>query len=442
MKRTMTDDLLRWKDSASRKPLLIYGARQVGKTWLLEDFGRREYDRCVRVDFLKEASLREVFRRNLDPVRIVREIGLRKNMRIEPAGTLLILDEIQEAPGALTSLKYFCEDMPDLHVAAAGSYMGIAQHEGESFPVGKVDSLTLRPMSFLEFLRACGQDALADAIVECDLAAIQDTAKDLAEEQLRSYLFVGGMPAAVSAFADDGDFERARDIQLQIVSDYDGDFSKHAPARLLERMRLVWGSLPSQLARENKRFVYGAVRKGARAKDLEESIQWLRDYGVVQKVPRASALRVPLSGYEDLSAFKLYCLDVGLLGALAELPVSAVVEGSRMFTEFKGSLTEQYALQELLALGMAPYYWSAENATSEVDFAVGLSGSVVPVEVKAAENLRARSLKVACEKFGIPKGVRTSLSGLRDDGWLINTPLWAFSQLPELLGAQSDPHGR
>ena len=431
MERELMNGLLEWKTSPNRKPLLLYGARQVGKTWLLEDFGRREYESFVRVDFQKEASLRAAFQRDLDVERIVREIALRKNAAIDPANTLLILDEIQEAPGALTSLKYFREDMPELHVAAAGSYMGIAQHEGESFPVGKVDSLTLRPMGFVEFLKACGHGALAAAIRERDFAAIEHSARDLVEEQLRNYLFVGGMPEAVLAFTQNGSFDAARDVQLQIASDYDGDFSKHAPARLLERMRLVWRSLPSQLSRENKRFVYGAVRKGARAKDLEESIQWLRDYGVVQKVPRVTALRAPLAGYEDLSAFKLFCVDVGLLGALADLPAHAVIEGSRLFTEFKGSLTEQYVMQELLLLGAAPYYWSAENATSEVDFAVGISGRVVPIEVKSAENLRARSLRVACEKFAIPKGVRTSLSGYRDDGWLVNIPLWAFSRLCE-----------
>ena len=431
MERMLMSELVGWKASASRKPLLLYGARQVGKTWLLEDFGRREYEKFVRVDLLKEASLRIAFQGDLDVRRIVREIALRKNAAIDPENTLLILDEIQEAPRALVSLKYFQEDMPELHVAAAGSYMGIARHEGGSFPVGKVDSLTLRPMGFLEFLDACGQTALASAIRARDFAIIERMARDLVEEQLRNYLFVGGMPEVVSAFSQGGSFEKARDIQLQIASDYDGDFSKHAPARLLERMRLVWRSLPSQLARENKRFMYGAVRKGARAKDLEESIQWLRDYGVVQKVPRATALRVPLASYEDLSAFKLFCVDVGLLGALADLPVHAIAEGSRLFTEFKGSLTEQYVMQELLLMDAVPYYWSAENATSEVDFAIGLGGSVVPIEVKSAENLRARSLRVACETFAVPKGVRTSLSGYRNDGWLTNIPLWAFSQLCE-----------
>ncbi len=431
MERELMSDLIAWKASTNRKPLLLYGARQVGKTWLLEEFGRREYERFVRVDLLKEAPLRAVFQRDLDVDRIVREIALRKNAAIDPSNTLLILDEIQEAPGALTSLKYFQEDMPELNVVAAGSYMGIAHHEGESFPVGKVDSLTLRPMGFLEFLDACGQGALAGAIRARDFGVIEDAVRDLAEEQLRNYLFVGGMPEAVSVFSRSGSFERARDVQLQITLDYDGDFSKHAPARLLERMRLVWRSLPSQLARESRRFVYGAVRKGARAKDLEESIQWLRDYGVVQKVPRVTALRVPLASYEDLSAFKLFCVDVGLLGALADLPAHAVLEGSRLFTEFKGCLTEQYVMQELLLMGVLPHYWSAENATSEVDFAVGIGGRVAPIEVKSAENLRARSLRVACEKFDVPKGVRTSLSGYRDDGWFVNIPLWAFSQLCE-----------
>lgn len=431
MERKLMEDIIAWKASANRKPLLLYGARQVGKTWLLEEFGRREYERCVRIDLLKEVSLRSVFQRDLDVSRIVHEIELRKGTPIDPANTLLILDEIQEAPGALTSLKYFREDMPELHVVAAGSYMGIAHHEGESFPVGKVDSLTLRPMGFLEFLNACGQETLASAIRAREFEAVEGAVRDLAEEQLKSYLFVGGMPEVVSAFSRSGSFGDARDVQLQIASDYDGDFSKHAPARLLERMRLIWKSLPSQLARENKRFVYGAVRKGARAKDLEESIQWLRDYGVVQKVPRVTALRLPLASYEDLSAFKLFCVDVGLLGALADLPSHAILEGSRLFTEFKGSLTEQYVMQELLLRGALPCYWSADNATSEVDFAVGIGGRAVPIEVKAAENLRARSLRVACEKFPIPKGVRTSLSGYRDDGWLVNIPLWAFSQLNE-----------
>lgn len=429
MKRSMMNDLQTWSSSPTRKPLILYGARQVGKTWLLEHLGRSEFEDYIRVDFLKERAFRSLFEQDLDARRIVREIELRKNKRLEAGKTLLILDEVQEAPGALTSLKYFHEDMPGLHVAAAGSYMGIARHEGESFPVGKVDSLTLRPMGFLEFLDACGYDLLGQAIAEREFSIVESSSREQVVRLLKDYLLVGGMPEAVAAFAGESDYRAARRVQQQIISDFDGDFSKHAPARLLERMRLIWQSLPSQLARENKRFIYGAVRKGARAKDLEEAIQWLRDYGVMQKVPRVTAMRIPLSGYEDANAFKLYCLDVGLLGALAELPVSAVVEGSRLFTEFKGALTEQYVMQELLLRGVTPRYWAAENATAEVDFVIGIDDEVVPIEVKAAENLRARSLRVACQKYSLAKSVRTSLSGYRDDGWLVNIPLWAISQL-------------
>lgn len=295
--------------------------------------------------------MRSIFEQDLDVKRIVQEISLRKNVDVTEPNTLLILDEIQEVPGALTSLKYFCEDLRGLHVAAAGSYMGIAQHEGETFPVGKVDSMTLRPMGFMEFLDACEQGMLAQAIRARNFSTVEHAARDLAEEQLRNYLFVGGMPEAVLAFSQTGRFDEARKIQAQIISDYDGDFSKHTPARLLERMRLVWESLPSQLARENKKFVYGLVRHGARAKDLEESIQWLRDYGIIRKVPRVNALRMPLSGYEDTSAFKMYALDVGLLGALADLPLSSIIGGSRLFTEFKGALVEQYIMQEILLMG-------------------------------------------------------------------------------------------
>lgn len=429
MERAAMQCLLSWKASSRRKPLLMYGARQVGKTWLMEEFGRREFDACVRLDFMREPGLRRVFEPDLDPRRILAEIGLRKNVTIDPERTLLVFDEVQEVPRALTSLKYFCEEAREYHVMAAGSYMGVTPHEGESFPVGKVDSLTLRPMAFCEFLRATGRAVLAQAVEARDFETVERAAREQVEGALREYLVVGGMPEAVAAFAASGDPRDARGVQEQVLADFDGDFGKHAPARLLERMRRVWASLPSQLARENRRFLYGLVREGARAKDLEESVQWLRDYGVVVKVPRVTALRSPLSGYEDLAAFKLFALDVGLLGALAGLDPAVVVEGSRLFTEFKGAMTEQYAMQELLAAGFAPYYWTAERATAEVDLAVEVGAEVVPVEVKAAENLRSKSLRVACERFSLPKGVRTSLSPWRNDGWLTNVPLWGIGQL-------------
>ena len=429
MYRSLLSSLDLWAKNPQRKPLLLYGARQVGKTWLLKELGRTRFESFVHVDFLKEAGLRSLFLEDLDPKRIISELELRRGTRINPEATLLILDEIQEAPRALTSLKYFCEEAREYHVAAAGSYLGIELHEGETFPVGKVDSFTLRPLSFTEFLMAMGEEMLADAICRGDLGLVSRSAKERVERMLREYLVVGGMPEVVSAFAESTDFLGARDIQLQILADFEGDFGKHAPARLVERMRMVWRSVPSQLARENRRFVYGAVRKGARAKDLEEAIQWLRDYGVVTKVPRVKALSCPLSGYEDLAAFKLYALDVGLLGALSELPPAIVLDGSRLFTEFKGALTEQYVLQELLAQGRRPFYWSAERATAEVDFAIDEGSGVIPLEVKASENLKAKSLRVARETFDLQRCVRTSLSAYRDERWIANVPLWGLSQL-------------
>lgn len=433
MKRNLMDELDAWVQRPSRKPLLLYGARQVGKTWLLKELGLARFGSLVHVDLLKEASMRSLFRCDLDPHRIISELELRRGVRIDPHDTLLVFDEIQEAPGALTSLKYFCEDAREYHVAAAGSYLGIELHEGETFPVGKVDTFTLRPLSFMEFLSAVGEDVLCDAITEGSFELILSAAKDRVERLLRQYLAIGGMPEVVSTFAASGNHLEARDVQLQILADFEADFGKHAPARLVERMRLVWSSVPSQLARENRRFVYGAVRKGARAKDLEEAIQWLRDYGVVTKVSLAKVLRSPLSGYVDLSAFKLYTLDTGLLCALADLPPAVVLDGSRLFTEFKGALTEQYVLQELLVQGRTPFYWSAKRATAEVDFAIDVNATVVPMEVKASESLKAKSLRVACEKFGLERAVRTSLSGYRDEGRLVNIPLWGLSRLGDLI---------
>lgn len=429
MKRDLMHSLHAWKENPRRKPLLLYGARQVGKTWLLEDFGKTAYTQYVKVDFMKESWAHEVFAPDLDVQRIISEIEMRKHMRIAPGQTLLILDEVQESPRALTSLKYFCEDAREYHVAAAGSYMGIARHEGSSFPVGKVDTLTLRPLSFSEFLRAQGADMLADAIGRHKFESITRSSKDIVEDLLKRYYVVGGMPEVVDAYSKGADLDEVRAMQADILSDYDGDFSKHAPARILERMRLVWRSVPSQLARENKKFVFGAVRPGARAADLEESIQWLQDYGVIHKVSRVNALRIPLSGYDDLSAFKLYALDIGLLGAMASLDPAAVIEGSRLFIEFKGALTEQFVCQELLSSGLDPHYWSAERATAEVDFAIDGRVSALPIEVKAAENLRSKSLRAACDRFGLGRAVRVSLSGYRDEGWLVNVPLWAACEI-------------
>ena len=426
-------ELVAWRNRSNRKPLLLRGSRQTGKTWLMEEFGREQFDSVGKIDFMYDESARALFEQDLDPARIIKRIELSSGEAIDPDSTLLVLDEIQEAPRGLTSLKYFCEKVPEYHVIAAGSYMGIAMsREGESFPVGKVDELTLRPMGFCEFVRAIDGDSLADAIQNADVSLLS-CVSDKLERRLKDYFVVGGMPEVVETFKETGDYREARRLQALILDAYDADFGKHAPARILERMRLVWRSLPRQLAHENRRFVYGAARPGARARDFEESIQWLVDYGAVSKVPRVSALKVPLASYEDLGAFKLFCSDVGLLGALSGLDSTAVFEGSRLFTEFKGALTEQYVGQELRLLGFEPVYWSSDTGTAETDFAVQLAGSVVPIEVKAGENLQAKSLKVACEKFGLERALRTSLSAYRDEGRLVNVPLWLVGQAPKLV---------
>lgn len=433
MRRNLMSALVAWKTKPNRKPLLLQGARQTGKTWLMDEFARQEFPDAVKIDFMLDKSARSLFERDLDPKRIIRQIELRTGRVINPGKTLLIFDEIQEAPLGLTSLKYFCEQARSYHIIAAGSYMGIAvRREGESFPVGKVDMMKLRPLCFEEFLRAISGDPLADAYTTADMTTLDDVS-DILERRLKEYLVVGGMPEAADLFRQSGNFAEARRLQLGILESYDADFAKHAPARILERMRLVWRSLPSQLARDNKKFVYGAVRPGARARDFEECLQWLVDYGAVCKVPRVSALRLPLAGYEDTAGFKLFCTDVGLLGALASLDPSAVLDGSRLFTEFKGALTEQYVAQELFNHDFAPVYWSADKGDAETDFAIAAGNRVIPVEVKAGENLKSKSLKVACEKFGLERAARTSLSPYRDEGWLVNIPLWAAGQIGKLV---------
>lgn len=436
MERLIMQDLREWKTRPDRKPLLLQGARQTGKTWALQELGRQDFETAVTVDFLLDQSARSLFERDLDPHRIIRAIEVRCGQRIEPGRTLLVLDEVQEAPRGITALKYFCEQAPEYHVAAAGSYMGIElRRRRESFPVGKVDRLTLRPLCFQEFVRAVAGAPAAEALAEADMDLLADQSA-LFEGLLREYLAVGGMPQVVASYAALRNLVAARRLQLQIASDYSADFSTHAPTNLLERVRMVWESLPSQLARENKKFLYGAVRSGGRGRDFETCIQWLEDYGAARRVRRARALRLPLNGYEDPAAFKLFSVDVGLLGAMAGLDMRAVTEGSTLFTEFKGALTEQYVLQELVCAGLSPYYWSADSGTAEVDFAVECDGEVLPIEVKAGENLRSKSLRSAHDRFGLERCVRTSLSGYRDDGWLVNIPLWAIGSLQRLTGAQ------
>lgn len=433
MKRSAIDQLKAWKASKNHKPLILQGARQTGKTWLIREFAQQEYDDCVFVDFMYDAKAQSIFEEDLDPLRIIKILELRTGKTVTPGKTLLAFDEIQEAPRGLTALKYFCEQAREYDVIAAGSYMGIAlRREGESFPVGKVDKITLRPMGFVEFVRATDGDPLADALQAADMQLLTQVSDKLTQK-LKEYFIVGGMPEVVKNFKETGSLADTRRLQGQILEAYDADFAKHAPSGILERMRLAWKSLPGQLAKENKKFVYGAARPGARARDFEESLQWIIDYGAAHKVPRASALRLPLASYEDLSAFKLFCCDVGLLGAQAGLDPATVLSGSSLFTEFKGALTEQYVEQELRLAGHCPVYWSGGSGKAETDFAIEVNGKVVPIEVKANENLRSKSLRVAVDKFKLEKAVRTSLSGYRDEGWLANIPLWSIGQIGTLL---------
>ena len=425
VRRSITAKLREWKSSPRRKPLLIRGARQTGKTWIVTAFGDACYERTLRVDFMRDRAARRFFQGRLDPHAILADLSLYTGVPVEAGSTLIFLDEIQECPEAMTALKYFCEQAPEQHVIATGSYMGVSKHPDASFPVGKVTMLTLHPLSFSEFLTGSGREGLAELIDAGRFGDVNTAFSDVLEPALREYMVVGGMPEAASAFLDGASLDEVRDIQHDILDTYDLDFSKHAPSRLVDRMRLAWAALPAQLAKENRRFVYGAVRPGARARDFEESLAWLRDYGVVSQVPCVDALRIPLSGYEKVSAFKLFASDIGLLGALAGLPVSAVTEGSRLFTEFKGALTEQYVCQQLVTQGYSPVYWANPRGQAETDFVIQQGMDVIPIEVKAELNLKSKSLRYVYDHFRLRHALRFSMAGYREQGWVTNIPLWA-----------------
>jgi len=438
VERTVMDTLVAWKSEPKRKPLLLFGARQVGKTWLLRELGRSHYDRTVYVSLDQSATARNVFDADLDVGRIVADLAVvAGGGPIDPDSTLIVLDEVQEAPRALTALKYFAETAPQYHVACAGSLLGVAAHPGTSFPVGKVDMVDVRPMTFDEFLRAMGEAALADLISADELDRLSTFHEKLVSS-LRWYLYVGGMPEVVAQFAPDRAPDDARKVQQEILTAYDRDFSKHAPLEEVPRLRALFASVPAQLARENRRFVYGHASPGARAKTMELALQWLVDAGLVHRVPRVSAARLPLAAYAD-GAFKLYLADTGLVGAMAGLDARTLVSGHQAFTEFKGSLTEQYALQELVAAGLAPSYW-ARTSGAEVDFVVQHAATIVPVEVKAETNLQAKSLRVFRDTYTPEVSVRTSLRPFRDEGWLVNLPLYALSALPRLIARRNPAH--
>lgn len=424
MERSIYSSLKKWKESPTRKPLILQGARQVGKTYILKEFGAREYSEVVYINCDDNNDMQNMFV-DYDVDRIIRSLSAISGVSIKPSTTLLILDEIQEVERGLASLKYFCEKAPEYHVAVAGSLLGITLHEGTSFPVGKVDMLYMYPMDFEEFLLAMGKEQLVELLRNNSWEALTPL-RGMLTELLRQYYFVGGMPEAVKTYVERGDIWEVRSIHSKIIDAYRNDMSKHVPKQQVQRINMVWNSIPSQLARDNKKFIYGALRKGARANDFEIAIQWLVDSGLVHKVHRISKPVVPLKFYEDMASFKLFLLDCGLLGALSETPPEQILIGDNVFEEYKGAFTENYVLQQLKSLPRTfVYYYSNDNSTLEIDFVVQHEAHVIPIEVKAEENLRAKSLRQFITDNPGLHGVRFSMSDYREQDWLTNVPLWA-----------------
>lgn len=432
MYRMAMENLLAWKQSRRRKPLIIEGARQVGKTWLMKEFGRQAYGDTVYINFDSNARMAELFASDLDTKRLVLGLELYAGRKIDPENALLIFDEVQEVPRALAALKYFCEDAPQYHIVCAGSLLGIALHRGTSFPVGKVDFLKLYPLSFQEFLMAIGKKQFSELLDQQDFSMITSFRETYADA-LRQYYFVGGMPEAVESFAENQDFNEVRQIQKRILAAYEQDFSKHAPNEVVPRLRMLWNSIPAQLAKENKKFIYGLVREGARAKDYETALLWLSDCGLVHRVSRVNAPGISLRAYEDMKAFKLFVLDVGLLGCMTGLHQRTLLDGNALFVEFKGALTEQYVCQQLKTLAdLELCYYTNDRGSCEVDFVVDTGGRVMPLEVKAETNLRAKSLKTYREKFSPELAIRTSMADYRKEDGLVNLPLYAIGQIGSL----------
>lgn len=429
MYRIAIEKLYKWKNSKRRKPLIIEGARQVGKTWLMKEFGKQAYTDTVYINFDSNARMADLFAVDLDTDRLILGLELYAGRKIDSDNTLLIFDEVQEVPKALASLKYFYENAPQYHIVCAGSLLGIALHQGTSFPVGKVDFLKLYPLSFSEFLMATGNERFAKLLKKQDFEMITNF-KQTYIDALKQYYFVGGMPEAVQSFAESKDFNEVRTIQKRILAAYEQDFSKHAPNEIVPKIRMLWNSIPSQLARENKKFIYGLVREGSRAREYETAIMWLSDCGLVHKVSRVNAAGIPLKAYEDLKAFKLFIVDVGLLGCMTGLHQRTLLDGDDLFIEFKGALTEQYVCQQLKTIeDLGIYYYTNDRGSCEIDFVIDTGEQIIPIEVKAETNLRAKSLKTYRERFEPELSVRTSMADYKKEDWLLNLPLYAIEQI-------------
>ncbi|PXX73375.1 ATP-binding protein [Dielma fastidiosa] len=431
MYRTAIEQLIEWKANERRKPLIIRGARQVGKTWLMKEFGDSSYEKVVYVNFDNNEQMRNLFEGSLEISRLITGLELYAGHKIDSDNTLLIFDEVQEVPKALTSLKYFNEQAPQYQIICASSLLGVALHEGTSFPVGKVEFMDLYPLSFVEFMIAMNKSQYVDLLQDGNFD-IAVTFKQDFIDILKYYYYVGGMPEAVQAFVNRRDFNEVREIQQNILTAYEQDFSKHAPNETVPRIRMLWNSIAAQLAKENKKFIYGFIKEGARAKEFELALLWLTDCGLVHKVHRVSAPNLPLKAYEDLKAFKLFLVDIGLLSCMVGLQQKVLLDGNKLFKEFKGALTEQYVLQQLKTIkGLNVYYWTAERGLAEVDFIIDNGSNVIPIEVKAEQNLKAKSLKVYQEKYQPKIAVRTSMADYKKEEWLLNLPLWAISKIKD-----------
>jgi uncharacterized protein len=427
MKRTLYNELIHWKNAPNRKPLILQGARQVGKTWLMKEFGKNEFEQVAYFNFESSERLKSIFVTDFDIKRIIAILEIEVNQKIQSGKTLLIFDEIQEADKGLTALKYFQEQAPEYYIIAAGSLLGVSLQKNNSFPVGKVDFLRMYPMSFFEFLESIGQALLKDQLAAKNWQVIEPF-HDKLVGLLRLYYFIGGMPEAVGNYIRYEDLNAVRAIQEKILIGYENDFAKHAPTSIVPRIKLIWHSLISQLAKDNRKFIYGQIKTGARAKDFEEAINWLVDAGLVIKANCVTKPIIPLNAYANMDTFKLFILDVGLLNAIAKVDQKILLEKNKILVEFKGALTEQFVAQQL-KINHDIYYWVAQNATAEIDFLIQSQNEIIPIEVKAEENLKSKSLKVFVEKYKPNTAIRTSMNGYRAQDWLTNVPLYAIYDL-------------
>lgn len=427
MQRKAYQKLLKWKQQSNRKPLIVQGARQVGKTWLMKEFGKKEFLKTAYFNFESSVELQQIFNHGYDTKELLASLNILVGFKIDAGNTLIIFDEIQACPQAVTSLKYFYENEPEYVILAAGSLLGVAIHQGISFPVGKVDFLTLYPLSFSEFMEAMGKEDLLELLRTSNKNLIQSFESSYIQ-LLRQYYFLGGMPEVIMNFIQNSDYQTAREIQKSILNAYENDFSKHAPMAHLPRIRMVWNSIVGQLAKENSKFIYSILRTGARAKDFEIAIEWLKDAGLIHKVVRVSKPGLPITAYADWPDFKIYLNDVGLLGAMGGLSDTMLLKGEELFSEFKGIVSEQFVLQQLISQSFQAFYWAPEQAKSEVDFLIQLNDQIVPIEVKSSDNLRSRSLRVYYDKFKPSTCIRTSLAGYQQQDWMQNIPLYGLQE--------------